>query len=158
MGSEHGTGGGTVEETQDWVKQLPVTYLMVTQNTEGVPAAIQQNNLISNMGISPKMTYRCNCDAHEEIFNITGFQENAKQKHRGGWARGACLQWQHRRQGELSCEGQASLLYTGRPCLKPHHTSHHRRRLIPTFWKWLLFKKRVSKEMRNCRPSTESLI
>ena len=84
MGSEHGTGGGTVEETQAWVKQLPVTYLMVTQNTEGVPAAIQQNNLISNMGISPKMTYRCNCDAHEEIFNITGFQENAKQKHRGG--------------------------------------------------------------------------
>lgn len=60
MGSERGIGGGTVEETPDWVRQLPVTYLPVTQNTEGVPAAMQQNNLISNMGISPKMTYGYN--------------------------------------------------------------------------------------------------
>lgn len=44
-----------MEETRAWVRQLPVTYLMVTQSTEGVPAAAQQNNLISNMGIFPKM-------------------------------------------------------------------------------------------------------
>lgn len=52
--SVRGTGGGTVEETRAWVRQLPVTYLTVTQSTERVPAAAQQNNLISNMGISPK--------------------------------------------------------------------------------------------------------
>lgn len=40
----------------------------------GVPAATQQNNLISSMGISPKMTYRYNCDIYKQIFNITGFQ------------------------------------------------------------------------------------
>lgn len=34
MGCEHGTGGRTVKETRDWMRQVPVTYLMVTQNTE----------------------------------------------------------------------------------------------------------------------------
>lgn len=93
VGSVHGTGGGTVEETRAWVRQLPVT-----QSTEGVPAAAQQNNLISNTGISPKTA-----KMHMKRLSIfLVFKKMQTKSTMGARCGGAHLQCQHRRQGKLS--------------------------------------------------------